>query len=234
MLAAAVQRYGVSWSQLMRPEWIDLVLKRNTLASLDDLYNAVGYGGIPSQRIAGRLMEEYRAERVRIQQEQAVIPEKTESRPMPSSISNGVIVKGEANMLVRFAHCCNPVPGDSIVGFITRGRGVSVHRADCSNLNDTSFALDRFIEVEWAQESASSYQAELQIQLTDRAGLLVDLSNIAMNLNVKMLSLNARALDNIAEITIGVEIRNKQQLDQLIKQFYKMPETINVFRKGNG
>lgn len=235
MLAASVQRYGVSWNQLMRPEWIDLVLKRHSLSSIDDLYNAVGYGGITSARVTARLMEEYRAEKARIQQEQALQQDRPENvKPLVTSVSNGVIVKGEANMLVRFAHCCNPVPGDSIVGFITRGRGVSVHRADCSNLNDTNFELDRFIEVEWAGESSSSYQAELELQMQDRPGLLADVSMAAMNLNVKMLSLNAKAMGPVAEISLGVEIRNKDQLEALIRQFNKMPETIHVFRKGRG
>jgi len=201
---------------------------------MDDLYNAIGYGGVATARVTTRLMEEYHNEKATLQQEQPFQGNPKESaKPSPVSESNGVIVKGEANMLVRFAKCCNPVPGDSIVGFITRGRGVSVHRADCANLNDTNFDLARFIEVEWAKDSASSYQAELQLNMRDRSGILVDVTNAILNLNVTLLSLNARAVGGVAEITLGVEIKNKQQLEQLIRQFNKMPETLNVFRKSN-
>ena len=134
-------------------------------------------------------------------------------------------------MLVRFARCCSPVPQDKIIGFITRGRGVSVHRADCSNLKDLEADPDRFIEVEWVTDEKSSYQAELHLEAVEKDRMLVDISNTIQSMNTKLVAINARLVRNsVVVISLTVEINSKVQLENLIKQFKKMPEMLKVSR----
>ena len=153
-------------------------------------------------------------------------------QPKKQQASQGVIVKGQGNMLVRMSRCCSPVPPDPIIGFITRGRGVSIHRADCVNMKDNGIDPARFIEVEWTQDdNDSAYQAELHLDVQDRSGMIMEISSIIANMGVHLMAINARVDKNsFAAITLTVEIRNKAQLDNLMKQFKKIPELIRVYR----
>jgi guanosine-3',5'-bis(diphosphate) 3'-pyrophosphohydrolase len=238
MLEAAAKKMAVPLSQLLRPEWLEPILARHSLNALEDLYAAVGYGGVSTGQVIFRLLDEYRSEnRSREQEETAekALHEGVHTPAAPKQTSSqGIIVKGEGNMLVRMSRCCNPVPPDPIVGFITRGRGVSIHRADCSNLQDVGIDPARFIEVEWAQDAESAYQAELHLDIHDRAGMLVEVSSIISNMNIHMVAINARSKNNVAAITLTVEIKNKAQLDNLIKQFKKMSDMIRVYRVNAG
>ena len=238
MLDAAAKKFAVPLSQLMRTEWVEPILTRHGLSTLEDLYAAVGYGGVTTNQVIFRLLEDYRSETRTSQQEEEAEKALHESmHPQPGqaakkpTASQGIIVKGEGNMLVRMSRCCSPVPPDPIVGFITRGRGVSIHRADCVNLQDIGIDPARFIEVEWAQDAESAYQAELHLDMHDKPGMLVEVSSVISNMNIHMLAINARVdKNNVASITLTVEIHNKAQLDSLIKQFKKMPDMIRVYR----
>ncbi len=239
MLDAAAKKLAVPLNQLMRPEWVEPILTRHGLGGMDDLYAAVGYGGVTTNQVLFRLLEEYRSENRTNQQEEAAEkalhesahPQQSTGSTKKTNASQGIIVKGEGNMLVRMSRCCSPVPPDPIVGFITRGRGVSIHRADCANLQDIGIDPARFIEVEWAQDAESAYQAELHLDMHDKPGMLVEVSSVISNMNIHMLAINARVdKNNVASITLTVEIHNKAQLDSLIKQFKKMPDMIRVYR----
>ena len=233
MFDAACKRIGIPPSALLRNEWLTPLFEKYTISSLDDMYSAIGYGGISTGQILSKLQELYRAEN---RAREDVGP--TEGTAASSvrhksggSGGSGVIVKGEEGMLVRFARCCSPVPQDKIVGFITRGRGVSVHRADCSNLKDLKADPDRFIEVEWVTDEKSSYQAELHLEAVEKDRMLVDISNIIQSMNTKLVAINARlARNSVVVISLTVEISNKVQLENLIKQFKKMPEMLKVSR----
>ena len=131
-------------------------------------------------------------------------------------------------MLVRFAHCCNPVPGDDIVGYITRGRGVSIHRRDCNNLTD--FEPEREIEVAWANEGNTAYNADLKLLAYDRRGIVIDVSNMIYNNDLKLVSMNAQGKNGVATVTMSVEIKNTEQLDALIKQMKRINGVIEVYR----
>ena len=171
-----------------------------------------------------RLIEEYR------KANHLAKPEDT-LRPKAHSIlksSNDVIVKGQADMLVRFAHCCNPVPGDDIVGYITRGRGVSIHRRDCNNLSD--FEPEREIEVSWATEGNISYTADVQLLAYDRRGIVIDISNMVYANDLKLISINAQGKNGVATVTFSIEIKNTEQLDSLIRQMKKINGVIEVYR----
>jgi len=239
MLEAGAKKVGIPLGQLMRNEWLEPIITRHGLNTADDLYAAVGYGGLTSSQVITKLADEYRAETRSREQEEAAeraVSEATQqtnaAQPKKQQASQGVIVKGEGNMLVRMSRCCSPVPPDPIIGFITRGRGVSIHRADCVNLKDSGIDPARFIEVEWAQDdNESAYQAELHLDVQDRSGMIIEISSIIANMGVHLMAINARVdKNNFAAITLTVEIRNKAQLDNLMKQFKKIPELIRVYR----
>jgi GTP pyrophosphokinase len=144
--------------------------------------------------------------------------------------TSGVLVKGMDDLKVRFAKCCNPVPGDEIIGYITRGRGVSIHRLDCTNISDQEND-GRFIEVEWDTNKKHKFVAEIQIEAADRAGLLKDITNVYTENEINATNLNLRVnKDKIAIMNISFEIGEAKELDDLIKDFKKIKGVIDVFR----
>ena len=160
--------------------------------------------------------------------------QKTEEiKKQVSSHSNGVVVKGESGMLVRFAKCCNPLPGDDIVGYITRGRGVSVHRSDCINLQDSGVEPERMIEVEWEGSENASYEADIQILAYDRAGLFAEISLMFASQDVPITAVTAHTVKNkqgLATLALTIVIKNTQQLEKIIRDLSKRPEVIEVYR----
>ena len=144
-----------------------------------------------------------------------------------------MIVKGESGMLVRFARCCNPLPGDDIVGYITRGRGVSVHRADCINLKDSGVEPERMIEVEWESSGAGSYEADIQMLCYDHAGLFAEISLMFAAQDVPVTAVTAHTVKNkqgLCTMSMTIVIKTTQQLDKLLKDLQKRPDVIEVFR----
>ena len=196
----------------------------------------VGFGGLSTQQVLNRLIEEYK--KTHKAEEPALIPEAKpeEAAPkrVPSSSSNGVTVKGESGMLVRFAKCCNPLPGDKIIGYITRGRGVSVHRADCVSLKDEGVEPDRLIEVEWEGQSAdSTYEAEIRILAYDRTGLLAELSVMFASQEIPVSAISAHAAKNQTYIfNVSIVIKSTQQLSKLLRDIARIPDVIDVSRAG--
>ncbi|MDD3242675.1 MAG: bifunctional (p)ppGpp synthetase/guanosine-3',5'-bis(diphosphate) 3'-pyrophosphohydrolase [Eubacteriales bacterium] len=242
MLEEAFKRVGLPMGEMMRPEWLKKLYKRFTVSSLEDMYAAVGYGGIPAGQIVGRLQQEYKQE-VREHQRQALEKLLQGEEPELEAVSSGektaakarsghgVTVKGYSGMLVRFARCCSPVPNDEIVGFITRGRGVSVHRRDCPNIGDMLKDPSRIIEVAWEGDDNSEYRSQFKVLAYDRPGLFVDITNTISANNVKMQEVNARMdAQGMAEMFFVVEISGKQQLENLMKALKRMPEVKDVFR----
>ena len=141
------------------------------------------------------------------------------------------MVEGDPGMLIRFARCCNPLPGDSIIGYITRGRGVSVHRADCLNMHDEGVEPERMIRVEWASSGSEAYDADIQVISYDKAGLLADLSSLFATLEVPIVAISARTMKNgTSQITLTLSIKNTTQLEKIIKQLRKRNDIIEVFR----
>ncbi|MGI5878063.1 MAG: RelA/SpoT family protein [Christensenellales bacterium] len=232
ILEAAAKRQGYKLPLLTRSEWLEPLCKRFSLNSLEDMYAAVGFGGISSGQILFRLIEEYKKEQRA--QEPPPEPPAGDRTKEQKPASQGIIVKGEKNMLVRLAKCCNPLPQDSIVGFITRGRGVSVHRLDCANIKDLD-DTGRLIEVEWDRGIESSYNAELKMVARDRPGLLVDVSACIEQAGSKIVAINARInADRTVNINMVVRITSKPQLDNLMKSLRRMPETQDVYRVSAG
>lgn len=229
-----LKKHGLTHTKLFKPKWVEKVLKKYNFQSLDDLYSAIGYGGITANKIISRLKEEYRKSLKRSEKRKETVLQKQnkESKKPASGSENGIIVKGLKNCLVRIARCCNPVPGDEIIGYITRGRGVSVHRADCVNIAENLMSEDRLIEVEWDSVNNASYMADINILANDRTALLMDITNDIGKKDIPMKGINARTTkDQIAIINITLEITNTRQLNSIIKKLKKVNGVFQVTRK---
>lgn len=233
MLEREAKRLGYQLSMLNKSELIETLYKRYSVSSLEDIYAMVGFGGLSTQQVLNRLIEEYRKIHKTDEPLLAVEPkEEPQQRKIPTSSSNGVIVKGESGMLVRFAKCCTPLPGDNIIGYITRGRGVSVHRADCVSLKDESVEADRLIEVEWEHQAENtSYSAEIRVISYDRTGLLAELSVTFASQDIPVASLSAhKAKNGTYVINVTLTIKSTQQLSKVIKDLLRIPDIIEVTR----
>ena len=235
MLTAEAKKAGYTMAQLTKADILEPVFKRYSLSSLDDLYATIGFGGLSTLQLLNRLAEEYKKQNRAEAPPLPIVekPAEEAKKPAPSSSSNGVIVKGESGMLVRFARCCNPLPGDEIVGYITRGRGVSVHRADCVNLKDAGVEPERMIEVEWESSGAGSYEADIQMLCYDHAGLFAEISLMFASQDVPVTAVTAHTVKNkqgLCTMNMTIVIKTTQQLDKLLRDLQKRPDVIEVFR----
>ena len=237
-----LKRLGYTHAQLFRDEWVARLLKRYTFQSIDDLYAGIGYGGLTAQKVVIRLRDDYLAEqRERGEQEKleaiADMPAEQKKEPKRKSSGKGVIVKGIDNCLVRLSGCCSPIPGDDIVGFITKGRGVSVHRADCPNVQPSAISeqdKERFIEVSWEDNASDTYVTNIQVEASERSGMLMEISSLLVSLNIPCKSVNAFVTkQNVAVMQLGLEIKNKEDVVKLAKRIRRIPDVIKVSRLSN-
>ena len=233
ILDKEIKKIGMSHSDLFKPEWIQVVLNRYNYNSVEDMYASIGFGGISPNKIITRLLEEYKKEH-----EEDVIEEKiqelvTEAPRKNTAPKSGVSVKGIDNCLVKFSKCCNPVPGDDIIGYITKGRGVSIHRKDCTNLKDLLSEEERIIEVEWYDEKEKAeYNVDIQILANDRTGLLADVVKEITSKKINIMGVNTKtSKDRIATIDVTLEVQDIEQLNQIIKQIRKVDSVYEVTRK---
>ena len=220
MLEKEAAHMGYSLSQLTKKEYVEVLLKRYSFQTMDDVYSSVGFGGTSGPQIVNRLIEEYKKEH-KPQIDEILTVDSETPRKKPQSTSNGVTVKGESGMLVRFARCCTPLPGDDIVGYITHGQGVTVHKADCTNMTSASLDRDRLIEVEWENESLSNYDADIRIFCVNRTGLLGDLGAYFAGNDVPVQSVSARrdrGNYGMSIIDMTITVKNKGQLDMMIRE----------------
>lgn len=226
-----LKRQGYAYSDLFKPEYLEPILRKYNFNTTDDLMNVVGFGELTARRVVSRLRDEFLKNHTPPEPIEAVLASK-EKRESKQTTDNGIIVKGVENCLVRFSRCCNPVPGDAIVGYITRGRGVSVHRADCPNIHAMADFENRAIDVRWAQSVRSVYSAELAIKAFDRSNLLLEIAGALAELKLNTKAINARTTrDNYDLIDLTVEITERDQLDKLIKKLDKIDNVVEVSRK---
>ena len=245
MLEKEAKRQGYTMSQLIRSDNSDAIKNRYSLNTLDDLYAAIGYGGISINHVMTRLVEDYKKYQQKLNPAPPIAAQDLVTQQPPTkqqakqTASNGIIVKGESGLLVRFAKCCSPLPGDEIIGYITRGRGVSVHRADCLNVRDiVTNEKDRLVDVSWAGDATGDFSAEIQIIAYDHAGLLADLSLLFSQIEVPITSVSAHtnAKSNMSmanattSINLTIETKNTLQLDKVIRQLKKRSDVIEVYR----
>ena len=226
MLEKEAKRRGVALSALTKPEYYE----NNAFSELNDIYGAVGYGGIASAYVISRLLEEQRkTETPALPKVQEVSHEEAQSHL--GKPTHGVYVKGESGMLVRFARCCNPVPGDEIIGYITRGRGVTVHKADC--INATNSEQERMVEVSWAGgNELANFNASINIIAYDHVSLLGELALCIGNMDVPIVAVSAKRDEKkkTSNITMVIQVKSREQLDRVFTQLHKRSDIIEVYR----
>lgn len=234
MFEKEIKRNGYEVHVLAKPQWMNILVKKLNLNSIEDLYAAIGYGGILLNQIIPKLKEFYRQsqkEEKTVEEIATVHNKQYKPKQENKKDTQGVKVKGIDNILVRFAKCCTPVPGDDIIGFITRGRGVSIHRRDCTNILNANEVIDRFIEVEWDEDRQISYQTEIQLIAADRKGLLSEVTNVLADTKLSVTAINARTnKEKIAIVNLTIEISNIEQLDKVINKIKSMSGVIDVYR----
>ncbi len=239
MIEKELKRIGYTHAKLFRDDWVARLLKRYGYQTIDDMYAGVGYGAVTAQKIVLRLRDDLRAEEKELKKtEEPLITADTSSKPSKSGASGkGIVVKGIDNCLVRLAGCCSPVPGDEIVGFITKGRGVSVHRADCPNMQTDCLSdedIARFIAVSWAEAVKSSYVANIQIEAPERAGLMFSVSGLIADMGISCKTVNAFVnKKNIAVLQIGIEVSSIDELTTVVKKIKQLPNILKVVRISN-
>ncbi len=227
MLDHEIKKSGYSAAQLMIPEVLEQIWRKNNLQNMDDLYCAIGFGGIAASKVVNKLREEYKRRNKKTENEVAGTWAKKKT-----GAGSGVVVEGIDGCLVRLSKCCRPIPGDNIVGYITRGRGVSVHRADCINVMGNVDERDRMVAVHWENVTLTEkYNADLLIYAEDRNGLLADIINTVASLKIPTTNINARVgKNNEAVINLGIDVTSAGQIDQLISRLSGVGGVISVAR----
>lgn len=240
LLERETKKQGCNFGEFAKGEILDSILKKYNMNSIDDLYAAVGIGAVASSTVVGKLKELY---------SKSVKPDVNEWRVIQEQLNRnnkqhnnkskvkapGIIVKGETNVLVRFAKCCNPVPGDEIVGYITKGRGVSIHREDCKNIGYLLKNEDnKLVEVSWGRPKGAEYVAEIQIKAEDREGLLAESMEIISGSKTSLYAVNAKPAKNgIALINIKLKIIAIEDLKDVMKKIKKLKGVLDVYRTKN-
>lgn len=235
MLERELKKSHIDVNILNDADFIEPMLKRYGFKQLDDVYSTLGYGGASATKFLAKIKD---AKAVQLNQtEVPAISDLITAKPRKTTSNSGVIVEGVENCLVRFSHCCNPVPGDEIVGYITRGRGVAIHRRDCVNItHDLQGAeADRFIKVSWDMGADSNYQTLLCVTATDREMLIVDTTMALKENSAVIKNYNARTVKNgIAIIDIVLEITSTAQLEKIMKSLKKIDGVLSVVRRRQG
>lgn len=227
MLEREAKRRGYNLSELLSTAGLNYIMNRYTLSSIDDLYASVGFGGITTNQIIVKLIDYFKRD---LLSKNPVAEIKTTSTTGKSSSGNGVLIRGYDDFLVRLSHCCNPVPGDKIVGYVSRGRGVSVHCVDCPNVKNME--PERLIEAKWDDVISQNFLASLKIYCENKGGILAAVTTIISNMKISITGAFARS-DNdngTAEITVMLEVKSTDQVEDVIKKLKTLPEVIDVHR----
>ena len=230
MLEHEAKRRGVKLTDYTKPEYYEPILNKYMFNDLDDLYGAIGYGGVAAVYVMSRLIDE----KTRQEEPKKPIPlvASPEALPPPRQAgkpTQGIYVQGEPDMLVRFAHCCNPVPGDDIVGYITRGRGVTVHKADC--INALHIEPERTIQVSWADEGAGDFSASINIICYDHPSLLGEITAFVDDMKLPITAVAVKVNKNkTCSIIMTLKVRSRAQVDEAIKKLQNRSDVIEAYR----
>lgn len=231
-----LKKQSVHYIDIAKGESYDKFIKRYNINCMDDLYALVGLGAIVASSFIAKLKEENLSKDEKDKNLNKAIEENiSKNEKKKKYTSYGVTVKGENNLMVRFAKCCNPVPGDDILGYITKGRGVSIHRKDCGNLNSLiKEDPQKVVDVSWGTSNGVAYMAEIQVKTEDKSGILSDVMNILMDSKLPLNALNAKsAKGNLAYINIKIKIDTVEQLKELMKKIKRVPGVLDVYRMNN-
>lgn len=229
MLEKAIRQHGFFSRDLLKTEWLELIQKKQGFHDIDDIYAGIGYGGMTVDYVLSRLMEEFRKEQR--EKQRTILPEMTGKDITPSSDDKGVHVDGIGKVAVRFSRCCYPLPGDDIIGYITRGRGVSVHRRACKNLQSGISEEYRLIDVHWGNTQGLAYTTQLRLIARNRDKLAADVTGILSDMRVPVQSMLAKATrKGKAIIEITFKIRTTEYLNEIIRKFKRIYSVEEVLR----
>ncbi|VYU05598.1 RelA/SpoT family protein [Clostridium tertium] len=235
-----LKKQGVVFADIAKGEVYERAIKRYNIHNTEDLYAAIGIGQLSASSFISKLKEENVIDKQSqenlnkpIEEQYNKFDKGTENKSNRNSY--GVTVKGVNNIMIRFARCCNPVPGDEIQGYITKGRGVSVHRNDCSNLKSLiNYDPSKVVDVSWGLSKGAAYVAEIQVRADDRIGILTDIMNIISESKLPLNALNAKSSKgNIAMISIRVKIDSIEQLKELMRKIRRLKGIMDVYRMNN-
>ena len=229
------KRNGIVMSDELMQFMLESAGRRHSCVTPDDFYAAVGYGGIQLWKLLPRVKEEYQKTHKPASEPQQEIAQQTPPPNLNKKAAGGVLVEGMDNCLIKFSRCCNPLPGDEIVGFITRGFGVSIHKRSCSNVpKDFSQAPEpeRWVRAHWAGEVKEEFKSTLHIVATDRSGLLADVTQQLFNMHIFIHSLNSREIKNSenAVISATITINGLSHLQTVIDRLQKIKGVISIDR----
>ncbi len=233
LLEKEINRMGFKPKDLIVPEEMNKVTKRFNLQTEEDVFAAIGYGGLTPHQVTNRLADTWKKKEKKNEIPETVMhPETVKVQPKPKERSSkGVVVKGVDDALVKLARCCNPVPGDDIVGYITRGRGVSVHRKDCPNVTALLDNPERFMEVVWEEEEDGSYVVDIEVMAMDRSALLKDITQVLADMKVYIRSATVRTVRNrVGIIALGIVVNDLQHLDRVIQKLKQVKDVFSIRR----
>lgn len=240
MLEDELKHHNITLDLVLNEEIYGGILRRLSLSTIEDLYATIGYGGVTATRVANRLRDEY-LRTVKPADHRSTLDKVTEAAERREQAArrnrkavHGILVEGLDNCLVKFSRCCTPVPGDDIIGFITRGQGVSIHRKDCDNyVKRNAEDEGRWIRVDWAEAITDSYLTTVVIGSKDRGGLVLDVATVLNALNAKVHSLTSRAMNaELAVTTVTMEVKNAGELKYIMSRLASIPGVSSVKRNG--
>ena len=240
MLEDELKHNGLTLDDAQDEETIAPILKRLSFGTIEDLYAAIGYGGVTATRVANRIRDELRTKpdrKTALDKVSEAAERRENNAKKTGKPVHGILVEGLSNCLVKFSRCCTPVPGDDIVGFITRGQGVSIHRRDCTNcaqLMNQPENQGRWVGVSWAENITDSYVTTVTIASKDRSGLVMDIATVLNSLNAKVRSLTSRDTGaGLAVSTITLEVKSSGELRYIMGRLASIPGVSSVVRNGN-
>lgn len=239
LINAYCKAKGINGPDILQNKYEEVVQKKYGFRDWESVLAAVGHGGLKEGQVVNRLVEEYGKEHKQEITDEVVLERVAEAAKNKVHIAkskSGIVVKGIDDMAVRFSRCCNPVPGDEIVGFVTRGRGLSIHRTDCVNmLHLTEAERARLIDAEWesevTEESGGQYLSEIKMYAHDRQGLLMEMSRIFTEAEVDVKSMNVRtSKQGTATIETGFIVHDKEELARIVKKLRQLEGVIDITR----
>ena len=238
MIEGEIKKAGYVVSEATRTEAVENVAIRNGFSTADDLYNTIGYGGLPISKVRNKIVDEV-GKLVSPAEPPAPITEENivTSKPSRKIKSNsGIIVDGESGCSVKFAKCCNPLPGDSVIGFITKGYGISIHKCDCPNVINSQKNpeyMERWVSATWDEDSTekrSLFEANLQIRVDDRIGMLADISVALADMRVDILQINVQTSSGGSLVTLKVGCKNTEHYNSIVSRLRSIPGVYDVYR----
>lgn len=238
MITAYAKSKGINFSDINKTEYQEKIIRKYGFHDWNSCLATVGHGGLKESQIVNRMYDEYKKDHPVTMTDQEVLNAIGENKPTEAvkHSKSGIVVKGLYDVAVHFSKCCSPVPGDEIVGFVTRGRGVSIHRTDCINiLHLSNMERVRLIEAEWQagadQEAFGEYHAELKIFCHDRPGLLVDITKVFTEAEINISGIHSKtSKQGIATIDVAFQTKGREQITKIVEKIKQIESVMDIER----